>query len=183
MAARDACSEVFERNAGALQRLHHLDTAHIALGQPVAAVRRDDPQLDETVDVRQIDARSISRLRARVLSHGHRLSRPAGQWRGVGPGRAYVQHRLAAGSTKTEALRLLRRRLSDEVYRRMRSALRTRSRTVTWPHDVRLAEAQLGRILDRDEPLGVRDERREHVQQRGLSRSWRRPTRSRWPCP
>lgn len=43
------------------------------------------------------------------------------QWRGMGPGRAYVQHRLAAGSTKTEALRLLRRRLSDEVYRRMRA--------------------------------------------------------------
>jgi len=41
------------------------------------------------------------------------------QWRGVGPGRAYVQHRLAAGSTKTEALRLLRRRLSDEVFRRL----------------------------------------------------------------
>ena len=43
------------------------------------------------------------------------------QWRGVGPGRTYVQHRLAAGSTKTEALRLLRRRLSDEVFRRLRS--------------------------------------------------------------
>jgi transposase len=41
------------------------------------------------------------------------------QWRGVGPGRAYVQQRLAAGSTKTEALRLLRRRLSDEVFRRL----------------------------------------------------------------
>src|SRR6266498_172710 len=51
------------------------------------------------------------------------------QWRGIGPGRAYVQQRLTAGSTKTEALRLLRRRLSDEVYRRVRSALRTRSRT------------------------------------------------------
>ena len=43
------------------------------------------------------------------------------QWRGVGPGRAYVQHRLGAGSTKTEALRLLRRRLSDEVFRRLLS--------------------------------------------------------------
>jgi len=42
------------------------------------------------------------------------------QWRGIGPGRAYVQQRLTAGSTKTEALRLLRRRLSDEVYRRVR---------------------------------------------------------------
>lgn len=39
------------------------------------------------------------------------------QWRGVGPGRAYVQARMAAGNTKTEALRALRRRLSDAVFR------------------------------------------------------------------
>jgi transposase len=43
------------------------------------------------------------------------------QWRGVGPGRAYVTHRLASGDGKTEALRLLRRRLSDEVFRRLRA--------------------------------------------------------------
>jgi transposase len=36
-----------------------------------------------------------------------------------GPGHAYVQHRIAAGNTKTEAIRALRRRLSDEVYRRL----------------------------------------------------------------
>lgn len=47
----------------------------------------------------------------------HRIALTQG--RGVGPGRAYVQHRLAAGDTKTEALRLLRRRLSDEVFRRL----------------------------------------------------------------
>jgi transposase len=41
------------------------------------------------------------------------------QWRGLGPGRAYVERRMAAGDTKTEALRLLRRRISDEVYRRL----------------------------------------------------------------
>ena len=41
------------------------------------------------------------------------------QWRGLGPGQAYVQHRMEAGDTKTEALRLLRRRISDEVYRRL----------------------------------------------------------------
>jgi transposase len=43
------------------------------------------------------------------------------QWRGVGPGRAYVGRRLAAGDHKTEALRLLRRRISDEVFRRLRA--------------------------------------------------------------
>jgi transposase len=35
-------------------------------------------------------------------------------------GRAYIDHRRAAKDTKTEAIRALRRRISDEVYRRMR---------------------------------------------------------------
>lgn len=34
-------------------------------------------------------------------------------------GRAYLAHRRAVGDTKTEAIRALRRRISDEVYRRM----------------------------------------------------------------
>jgi transposase len=38
-----------------------------------------------------------------------------------GTGRAYYQHRLAAGDTKTEAIRALRRRVSDEVYRRLQA--------------------------------------------------------------
>ncbi len=41
------------------------------------------------------------------------------QWRGVGPGRDYVLHRIESGNSKTEGLRLLRRRLSDEVFRRL----------------------------------------------------------------
>lgn len=42
------------------------------------------------------------------------------QLRGVGDdGRAYIEGRIAGGATKTEALRLLRRRLSDVVYRRL----------------------------------------------------------------
>jgi transposase len=36
-----------------------------------------------------------------------------------GLAKAYVEHRRAAGDTKTEALRALRRRLSDEVFRRL----------------------------------------------------------------
>jgi transposase len=44
------------------------------------------------------------------------------QLRGVGDdGRAYVEGRMAAGATKIEALRLLRRRLSDVVYRRLQA--------------------------------------------------------------
>ena len=36
------------------------------------------------------------------------------------PGKAYLAHRRAQGDTKTEAIRALRRRISDEVFRRMR---------------------------------------------------------------
>lgn len=35
-------------------------------------------------------------------------------------GRAYVERRISAGNSKTEAIRALRRHLSDEVYRRLR---------------------------------------------------------------
>jgi len=37
-----------------------------------------------------------------------------------GPGRTYLEHRRGQGNTKTEAIRALRRRISDEVFRRMR---------------------------------------------------------------
>jgi hypothetical protein len=39
------------------------------------------------------------------------------QVRGDGEGATYFAKQLAAGETKTEALRLLRRRISDRVYR------------------------------------------------------------------
>ncbi len=43
------------------------------------------------------------------------------QLRGIGDlGREYVAGRMSRGDTKVEALRLLRRRLSDEVFRRLR---------------------------------------------------------------
>jgi transposase len=43
------------------------------------------------------------------------------QIRLAGPGRAYLDHRQASGDTRTEAIRALRRRLSDEVFRRLRA--------------------------------------------------------------
>ena len=49
-----------------------------------------------------------------------------------GPGRDYVAHRMVAGDTKTEAIRALRRRISDEVFRRMmldHAVLATREET------------------------------------------------------
>jgi transposase len=52
------------------------------------------------------------------------------QIRLAGRGHDYFQHRRAAGDTKKEAIRALRRRISDEVFRRMwqdhRSATKTR---------------------------------------------------------
>ena len=41
------------------------------------------------------------------------------QMRLGGRGHEYIQHRRAAGDTKKEAIRALRRRISDEVFRRM----------------------------------------------------------------
>jgi len=56
------------------------------------------------------------------------------QIRGAGPGQAYVDQLIARGKTRTEAVRLLRRRLSDVVFRGLRadeqarpSATQTRS--------------------------------------------------------
>lgn len=49
------------------------------------------------------------------------------QIRLAGPGKLYVDHRLAAGDTRTEAIRALRRRLSDEVFRRLRADEAARS--------------------------------------------------------
>jgi transposase len=42
------------------------------------------------------------------------------QMRLGGPASAYIARRLAKGNTKTEAIRALRRQISDEVYRRLR---------------------------------------------------------------
>jgi transposase len=48
----------------------------------------------------------------------HRIAITQLQWEG--PGRMYVDRRRSMGDTKTEAIRALRRRISDEVFRRMR---------------------------------------------------------------
>jgi transposase len=42
-------------------------------------------------------------------------------------GRAYIEHRMATGDTKTEAIRALRRRISDEVFRRLLADEKTRA--------------------------------------------------------
>lgn len=40
----------------------------------------------------------------------------ATQARGIGPGKAYLDKRMTRGNTRTEAIRLLRRRISDAVF-------------------------------------------------------------------
>jgi transposase len=56
------------------------------------------------------------------------------QTRGIGPGKSYVAKPLAEGKTRTEALRLLRRRLSDVAYRALltdeRAAARESDHTI-----------------------------------------------------
>lgn len=52
------------------------------------------------------------------------------QQRGLGSGRDYLERRLRAGDTKTEALRVLRRRISDEVFRRLVTDERHLARTI-----------------------------------------------------
>jgi transposase len=48
------------------------------------------------------------------------------QWRGNGRGHDYVQGRIDRGDTKRSAIRALKRRLSDEVFRRLHQDLPTR---------------------------------------------------------
>jgi hypothetical protein len=50
--------------------------------------------------------------------------------RGVGPGKGYIESVLARGKTRTEALRLLRRRLSDVVFRTLLKTEQARTATV-----------------------------------------------------
>ncbi|TDC03364.1 IS110 family transposase [Nonomuraea longispora] len=59
------------------------------------------------------------------------------QTRGVGPGKAYVDRLMAEGKTRTEAVRLLRRRISDVVYR----ALKRTDATASQPSQHKMAMA------------------------------------------
>jgi transposase len=53
------------------------------------------------------------------------------QVRGVGPGQAYVDKLMGRGKTRTEAIRLLRRRLSDVAFTALRADEQARSTTQT----------------------------------------------------
>jgi transposase len=67
---------------------------------------------------------SANKIRVRLNRGGNRqlnaaLHRIAVTQLRCGPGQAYVLRRMTMGNTKTEAIRSLRRKLSDEVYRRL----------------------------------------------------------------
>jgi transposase len=75
---------------------------------------------------------SANKVRVRLNRGGNRqlnaaLHRIAVTQLRAGSGRDYVERRMAGGNTKTEAIRSLRRRLSDEVFRRLNSDELTRS--------------------------------------------------------
>lgn len=55
------------------------------------------------------------------------------QLRGIGPGKDYVDKRIAAGDDKTEALRLLRRRISNAVFSAMLADENARHQPVETP--------------------------------------------------
>lgn len=72
--------------------------------------------------------------RVRLNRGGNRTANTAlhaiavAQARGFGPGKDYVAKQLAAGKTRTEALRLLRRHLSDRVFRALLADVATRTK-------------------------------------------------------
>jgi transposase len=63
------------------------------------------------------------------------------QVRGVGPGQAYVERLMARGKTRTEAVRLLRRRLSDLVFSALRADEQARSTSTHTCHSATTREA------------------------------------------
>ncbi|WP_255597870.1 IS110 family transposase [Micromonospora sp. RL09-050-HVF-A] len=102
---------------------------------------------------------SGNKVRVRLNRGGNRTVNTAlhmaavTQTRGIGPGKEYVDKLLASGKTKTEALRLLRRRLSDRVF----AALLADERALR-PHDRPAAlPAAHGHELknDRTDPLAA----------------------------
>lgn len=76
---------------------------------------------------------SSNKVRVRLNRGGNRqvnaaLHRIAITQMRSGAGRDYIERRIAEGKTKTEAIRSLRRRLSDEVYKRLQADQLARTR-------------------------------------------------------
>jgi transposase len=96
------------------------ETAGIGRFRSAAAFARHDGTAPVPVWSGNITRHRLSRGGNRQLNVAlHRIA--ITQLQRPGPGRDYVAKRMAAGNTRTEAIRALRRRISDEVYRRLRS--------------------------------------------------------------
>lgn len=59
----------------------------------------------------------------------HRIA--ISQWRDHGRGHDYIARRIEGGDPKRSAIRALKRRISDEIYRRLRDDLDRRERSET----------------------------------------------------
>jgi transposase len=95
------------------------ETAGIGRFRSSAAFARHNGSAPLPVWSSNTERHRLSRTGNRQLNVGlHRIS--ITQLQREGPGRTYFEHRRAMGDTKTEAIRALRRRISDEVFRRMR---------------------------------------------------------------
>jgi transposase len=82
-----------------------------------------------------LDASSGEQIRHRLSRAGNRRANhvihiaAASQIRHDTPGRAYYRRKLAAGKTPMEAMRCLKRRISDAIYRRLVTDARTTATT------------------------------------------------------
>ena len=78
----------------------------------------------------------------------------ASQLRHDTPGRAYYRRKLAAGKTPMEAMRCLKRRISDAIYRQLVNDAKTRRQTrLTW---TRAREGTAGRHFNPARPAHTR---------------------------
>lgn len=95
------------------------ETAGIGRFRSKAAFARHNGTAPLPVWSSNTERHRLSRTGNRQLNVGlHRIA--ITQLQREGPGRTYLEHRRAMGDTKPEAIRALRRRISDEVFRRMR---------------------------------------------------------------
>ena len=119
-------------------------------------------------------ARRLPAARASRAAAAHlRALRVHRRQRAVVPGVHRLQHveRLAAAHlAHDQPVGPHPQRVADELADRdVAAALEARG-TRLEPHDVRPVDAELGRVLDRDDPLGRVDEPRERAEQRRLAR-------------
>jgi transposase len=95
------------------------ETAGIGRFRSAAAFARHNGTAPVPVWSSNTERHRLSRTGNRQLNVAlHRIA--ITQLQREGPGKTYLEHRRSQGDTKTEAIRALRRRISDEVFRRMR---------------------------------------------------------------